>query len=61
MTKIILMLLLLIVLVIVGPFAAIWALNTLFPALSIPVNVDTWVAVAIIMALFRTSFTTAKE
>jgi len=58
MTKIVLMLLLLVALVIIGPFVVIWALNTLFPVLNIPVDVDTWLAVGVLMALFRTSVTT---
>ena len=61
MTKIVLMLLLLVVLVIIGPFVVIWALNTLFPVLNIPVEVDTWLAVAVLMTMFRTSFTTTKD
>ena len=57
MTKIILMLLLLVALVVVGPFAAIWALNTLFPALSIPINFSTWLATAVLLSLSKASIT----
>ena len=32
-------------LIVLGPFATIWAMNTLFPALEIPYNLDTWCAV----------------
>lgn len=35
-------------LVIVGPLATIWAMNTLFPALAIPYNLTTWVAVVVL-------------
>ena len=57
MTKIILMLLLLVAVIFIGPFAAIWALNTLFPALSIPVNFSTWLAAAVLLALSKTTIT----
>jgi len=45
LTKIVLLVLLLIVLVVFGPLVTIWALNTLFPILSIPYNLATWFAV----------------
>jgi len=35
----------LIVLAVFAPAATIWALNTLFPALAIPMNFWTWLAV----------------
>ena len=50
-TKIILVLLLALVLVIVGPIVTIWALNTLFPVLAIPLNFETWCAV-ILLGMF---------
>lgn len=34
--------------VIIGPLATIWALNTLFPALAIPVTLETWAAALIL-------------
>jgi hypothetical protein len=40
----VLILVLAIVLIICGPLATIWALNTLFPVLAIPFTVDTWLA-----------------
>ena len=58
MTKIVLMLLLLVALIVIGPVAAIWALNTLFPVLDIPFNFNTWLAVAVLMALSKSSVTT---
>jgi hypothetical protein len=30
------------------PFATIWSLNTLFPVLAIPVNLDTWMATVVL-------------
>ena len=37
-----------IVAVIVGPLLTIWALNTLFPSLTIPFTFWTWLAVAVL-------------
>jgi hypothetical protein len=34
--------------ILLAPFATIWALNTLFPALAIPYGFDTWVAVVLL-------------
>lgn len=42
--KVLLMVAFLVLLVIIGPLATIWALNTLFPVLDIPFTLDTWVA-----------------
>lgn len=44
----------------IGPVATIWSLNTLFPALNIPLNFDTWIAALILGGvvsggLFRSS------
>lgn len=42
------------------PFLSIWALNTLFPVLAIPYNVETWAAIIVIGgggALTRTKYT----
>jgi len=35
-------------LIILGPLAVLWALNTIFPALAIPYNLDTWCAVIVL-------------
>jgi len=42
-----------VVLIILGPIATIWSLNTLFPVLAIPYTFDTWVAAVIIAGIFR--------
>lgn len=39
---------LIIALIIAGPLLVIWSLNTLFPALSIPYTVWTWLAALIL-------------
>ena len=50
------------VIVIVGPLAAIWALNTLFPILAIPVTLETWAAVVLLgMFLKPNSFGVTKK
>ena len=58
--KIIMYALLIIALVVLGPFCTIWALNTLFPVLAIPFTFDTWAAVIIIQAIFRSNISTSK-
>lgn len=47
----------------IGPLATIWALNTLFPSLAIPVNLNTWMATFLLSAVVSghgLSFTTKK-
>jgi len=52
--KILLWAVFVIALVILGPIAVIWSLNTLFPALAIPLSFDTWCAVVILSSVFKT-------
>lgn len=52
---------LIIVLVIAGPLATIWALNTLFPVVAIPYTIETWLAVVIVASLFKTNLTYKKK
>ena len=52
---------LIIVLVIAGPLATIWALNTLFPVVAIPYSIETWLAVVIVASLFKTNLTYKKK
>lgn len=35
-------------LMLIGPLALIWSLNTLFPALAIPYTIGTWLAAAVL-------------
>jgi hypothetical protein len=42
--KILIMIGIVLALAIIMPIATIWSLNTLFPALAIPLTFDTWVA-----------------
>jgi hypothetical protein len=55
--KILLWAVFVIALVILGPIAVIWSLNTLFPALAIPLSFDTWCAVVILSSVFKTTIT----
>lgn len=49
-------------LVVIGmPIATIWALNTLFPVLNIPLTIETWLAAFIIPAAFKTNISTTKK
>ena len=38
----------LVLVIILGPIATIWSLNTLFPVLNIPIGFDTWLAALIL-------------
>jgi len=51
MIKLILFLAFAVFMVIIGPCATIWALNTLFPSLNIVLGFDTWAAALILGAV----------
>jgi hypothetical protein len=55
MSKIILALAFLVFLIVIGPIASIWALNTLFPVLNIPLDFNHWLAAAVLMAVVKTT------
>jgi hypothetical protein len=59
--KVILVIALVVALVILGPFASIWALNTfgdtLWPGRQIPYTFDTWLAAIIIAGIFKSTIT----
>lgn len=55
MTKIIFLVAIVLLAIIFGPMLTIWALNTLFPTLHIPLTLSTWLAVLIL-----SSFTVRK-
>jgi hypothetical protein len=55
MSKLILVIVFILFMVVIGPIATIWALNTLFPVLAIPYTFETWVAALIIGGLFKTT------
>jgi hypothetical protein len=44
MSKVFLIVAFVVLLIVLAPIATIWSLNTLFPALAIPVTFDTWAA-----------------
>ena len=48
MTKVFFMLALVVLVIVVGPIATIWSLNTLFPVLAIPYSFDTWASALIL-------------
>ena len=49
-----------ILVILIGPIALIWGLNTLFPVLAIPYTLETWLAAFIIPAVFKTNVTVKK-
>ena len=48
MTKVFFIIAFVLLIIVLGPIATIWSLNTLFPALAIPVTFDTWVSALIL-------------
>ena len=48
MVKILLVLGAILALLVIMPIATIWSLNTLFPALAIPLSFDTWIATVVL-------------
>jgi hypothetical protein len=46
--KILFILIVILLLLVIFPIATIWSLNTLFPALAIPLSLDTWMATVIL-------------
>jgi hypothetical protein len=60
MNKIVLWVLILVTIIICGPIVTIWCLNTLFPALAIPLNFDTWLATFLIGGLLSPLKVTKK-
>jgi hypothetical protein len=48
MTKVFLLLALAVIVIVLGPVATIWSLNTLFPVLAIPYSFDTWASALIL-------------
>jgi hypothetical protein len=55
------LLVLIVLLIILGPLATIWALNTLFPVLAIPYTFWTWLAVFVLAAAIRANVTVKKD
>jgi hypothetical protein len=60
MTKVILALAFIIFLVAIGPIITIWALNTLFPTLAIPLTWETWLAVVVIGGVLKSRVSVSK-
>ena len=51
---------LIVVILVFGPFATIWAANTLFPVLAIPYTWQTWLSVILLGAFFRANVSVKK-
>jgi hypothetical protein len=49
--KIFILLAIVIAVAIIMPIATIWSLNALFPALAIPLTIDTWMATLILSGI----------
>jgi len=50
-----------ILLIVFGPIATIWALNTLFPALAIPYTFETWCAAVILGSVIQSTNFSSKK
>ena len=61
MLKGILLVLLFVLVLIFGPLALIWALNTLFPVLLIPYTFETWLAAVVFNMFFVPSKTWSSK
>lgn len=61
MFKGVLLVLLFVLVLIFGPLALIWALNTLFPVLLIPYTFETWLAAAVFNIFFVPSKTWSSK
>jgi hypothetical protein len=51
----VLVILALMILIVILPFAVIWALNTLFPVLAIPLAWQTWLSVIVLLSAVKFS------
>jgi hypothetical protein len=60
MLKILFAVLLILFLIAIGPILTIWALNTLFPMLAIPLTLETWAAVVLLGAFLKGSVSYKK-
>jgi hypothetical protein len=47
-------------LIVFSPLLTIWAVNTIFPSLAIPYNVETWFATMIIGAFLKTKVSISR-
>jgi hypothetical protein len=46
--------------IVVTPLLTIWSMNTLFPSLAIPYNLDTWCAVILLVGAVNTTIKVSK-
>lgn len=60
MSKILIVIIIATLLILVGPMALIWSLNTLFPVLAIPYTIETWLAAFLIPAVLKSNVTVNK-
>ena len=51
MVKLLLILGAILAMLVIMPIATIWSLNTLFPALAIPLSFDTWIATVVLSSV----------
>jgi hypothetical protein len=61
MIKIVLGIAFIVALIIAGPLAVLWSMNTLFPALAIPYSIETWFATLILGATISPTIRVKKS
>ena len=52
--------LIMLLIIVFSPFVTLWALNTLFPVLSIPYTFETWLATMIVSAFLKANVTISR-
>lgn len=58
--KLLFAIVLIIVVIAIGPLLTIWAVNTLFPAVTIPYTIETWFSVVVLGAFMRSKVSLKK-
>ena len=61
MIKILLATLVIITLIVLGPFAVLWSLNTLFPVLVLAYSLETWCAIIVLGAFISPNVTIKRK
>jgi hypothetical protein len=61
MIKILLAVVLIIALLVLGPFAVLWSLNTLFPVLALTYTLENWCAIIVLGAFISPNVTIKRK
>jgi hypothetical protein len=61
MIKILLAIVVIVALLLLGPIAVLWSLNTLFPVLALPYTLETWCAIIVLGAFISPNVTIKRK